>query len=321
SDYGSGLFPPEFYEAEMDILQRCIPDGSVGLQSKNSLFPPLLLNINKIVNIFSKIFSSDFYNRTRILRLDRVEPEVESVLPPGKCNCFEARIFVNQKQVLPEYPKDILQKQKLKLLFDKGAGRIFWEGVELTKKLGFYTSIRLGGRWHDSFSSALWKILHNDERSIKALGKWLHLPISQSWQISLEGTNCFDVYISMIAEEDIEIERLQANLMISERYPHWESGNAKGDFPSFRSDIGDDWDCVVSAGRESSSIGASFNAGHDNALPSVSLSFKGSSLQGSLNVLNSDLFHRARLLQYLVAERTKIQPGEYLCFHGRIAVL
>lgn len=320
-DYGEGEFPPGFLEIPTDIFQKCIPDGAVGLSSRDIRFPDISLKFSRDINNFAKILNSDFHNKARILRINKVEPEERVRFLAGEYQCFAAESILGEdrkKDHMGNFP-NILRDGRLRFIFESGRGRLYWEGVELTKKLGVYTSLRSRGRWHDSATCTLWKVEEKDKMAIVAEGRWLYLPISQHWRFSLKH-NFIEFDVKMKVSEKIEVDRLQTNIMLSERYSGWVTGKNKGYFPFFKADIDDEWDCVYSAGNDSRYIGVLAQLSDKISLPMVSLLPSDSNLAWSLNIINSDIYHRGRVLQCLNAKKAQIPPGEYHYFSGRISV-
>ncbi|MBN3037903.1 MAG: ABC transporter ATP-binding protein [Candidatus Omnitrophica bacterium] len=318
SDYGSAGFSDKFLEGEMDMLQRCIPDGPIGLFAQGNQFPALLLEFSQGLGEFAKIVNSDFYHKARVLRIENIAEETQAKLLPGKHVCFKikARIEKNM-QVAGELSTNMLVSQDADFKFDKGKGSIYWQDREITKGIGLYTSVCSQGRWHDSYSKALWKIKAADRKQIMAMGRWLHLPISQIWEVTLSEDNVFELTVKMKVEKEIMVERLQTNLMLSERYSHWRADKLRGVFPAFKTGVKDDWDCIYPGTRELREIIAE---AEDKNLPRIMLIPQMLNLDWSLNIVNSDAYHRGRILQYLDANKKMVLPGEYPYFRGRIYV-
>lgn len=320
-DYGKGFFPDKFLELQLDMLQRCIPDGIIGLQSQNRQFPMLSFKIAKELKNFAKIFNSDFYAKSRILRVDRVEPEEAVRLSPGAYPCFAIEVVLDKdKQVHIEDSENMLKDERLRFFFDRGNGRIYWDGVELTKKLGLYTSLRSQGRWYDSASSAIWKTEEKNKDTIKVLGKWLHLPIVQYWEIRLREGNTIAFNVKMEVEREVEVDRLQTNLMLSESYHKWMAEAANGLFPIFKDYIDDDWESIWSGRADSKYIGVSESLTNDIHLPPVIFFPQELNAACLLNIINSDINHRSRILQYLNSNKMQISPGQYNYFSGKISI-
>lgn len=320
SAYGAGNFPDDFLEVEIDVLQRCIADGTVGLQSRNNQPPALSLKFSKELDNFVKIFNSDFYSKARILRVEKVESEKDTRFLLGEYPCFAIEATLDKdKQECMEDSVNILKSKRLSFIFDNGKGRIYWDKRELTKRLSLYTSLRSQGRWHDSASSAIWRVGEKNKDTIKASGKWLHLPINQYWEIKLKEDKFIEFSVKMRVDKQIEVDRLQANLMLSEEYFRWITNKEKGTFPLFKEDVDDDWDCIYSVGY-SKCIGVLENHADKNSLPTVIFSPQKLNSDWCLNIINSDIYHRGRVLQYLNTQKVKILPGEYVYFNGRILI-
>lgn len=320
SDYGQGSFPDKFVEVEDDMLQRCIPDGVVGIYAQDKQFPGLNINFPRGLDKFAKIFNADFYNKGRILRIEKVESEESVRLLPGHYPCFEINFSLDKdKKLQTERLENKLEIEKLKFIFDNGRGRIYWDGTELTKKLGFYTSLRFEGRRHNSVSSAIWKVEEINKARIKALGKWLYLPITQNWDIRLKDNNAIEFQIVMNVFKEIKIDRLQMNLMLLEKYSQWIADKERGCFPLFKGDITDDWQQVYSVDRNEY-IGVSERLTNKGLLPSVTFSPQKLNSDWLLNIVNSDIYHRSRVLQYLNSKMISLVPGEYSYACGTIII-
>jgi len=108
--------------------------------------------------------------------------------------------------------------------------------------------------------------------------------------------------------------RLQANVMFSEKFSRWFGGKDAGVFPDFKDDINDDWELFVAGGRgcpRPDRIGERFAA---TGIPQ-SLCLSRSQTRGwSLKVINSDRYHRGRLLQYSSYAKTNFLPGKFSYF-------
>lgn len=327
SNYGAGEFPERFSEIEMDMLQKCIPSGTIGLQSQNNQLPVLSLRFFKNLNNYAKIFNSDFYNKARILRIDRVESEEKVRFLPGEYSCYAIEVSLNKnQQIFIEDSAKMLQKGKLRFIFDMGSGRIYWENKELTKRLGLYTSLRSKGRWHDSHSRAVWVIEEKAKDMIKVLGKWLYLPIRQYWEIRLRENRVIEFNVKLKVDRKIIVDRLQTNIMLSENYKEWLAGSKdKGFFSAFKGDVDDDWEVLWSEvddmKKDKRYVGVLKNSERGSSLPTVKFSPQNINSGWHLNIINTDLYHRGRVLQYLNAKKMQIRPGEYLYFSGRILII
>lgn len=254
------------------------------------------------------------------MQAEKVEPEAETKFLPGTYESFqlELKLECDPPKAMTENSGGALRGERLKFVFEQGRGRIYWDEMELTKKLGLYTSVRSKGRWHDSVSSALWKIDAVKSDVIRATGQWSCVPMEEHWEIRLKEENAIEFNVILIVHREIEVDRLQTNLMVLEKYSSWSAGKEKGSFPDFKANIDDDWECVYDA-RDRNPIGVSDGADHD-LLPRIRLFLCGDKTDQRLHIVNSDLCHRGRLLQCLDNRNIKFSPGEYPYFSGQIVI-
>jgi ABC-type polysaccharide/polyol phosphate transport system ATPase subunit len=321
SDYSEGEFPDSFSESEFDLLQKCIPSGVIEVSAQEGYLPDLSLDLPFSTGTFAKILNSDFYNKARLLRFERVESEEQSTFSPGKYLSFaiKGRLMIGSAKKKKRF-SNTLDNGKLRFIFRQGSGAIFWNERELTKRLGFYTSVRSQGRWHDSSSAALWKIEESGENIIRARGNWFNLGVSQIWEIKLREESLIEFEVILEVRNRIVVERLQANLMLSERYTGWLSKKQNGIFPSFTADMTDDWQLVYCADGEAEFIGASSGSGRKESLPDILVAPGKINSGWLLCIVNSDCYHRGRVLQYLNSQNIIIEPGKYPYACGTISI-
>jgi len=318
SNYGSGVFPADFRETEMDMLQRCLPDGELGFLSQEAKLPALRVKFSNEFHNYAKIMNSNFYEKARLMRIDKVEPERIKKFPPGKYPCFKLVISMDGDKQVFDPGSNELNGERLKFIFNQGGGRVLWDGQELTKRIGFYTSLCSGGRWHDSSSSARWKVVEKGKDVIKITGEWLYLPISQYWEISLKEDKFINFIIRMNLDKALEVEALQANLMLSEIYSQWVRQGQVHSFPGFNSNVDDKWDIIYSCSSGPDGVGVVKAAENGLFLPAVTLSAQEGNSGQLLNVVNSDIYHRGRVLQCSNTGARTLAAGDYLCFNGKI---
>ncbi|MBI4846582.1 MAG: ABC transporter ATP-binding protein [Candidatus Omnitrophica bacterium] len=319
SDYGKGVFPEKFEDSEIDLLQRCIPRGSITLTNQQALLPDVSVSFSPELSNFAKIFNSDIYYRARVVRIDKIEPETSVKFPPGQYQSFKLGISFDTKRHRISTNKRLnarLEKDKLSLLFERGKGRLFWQDAEITKQLGIYTSLCSKSRWHDSHSKAVWEVLDQAGSRITAIGKWLYLPVTQTWTIVFADSNIIFLTVQMQVKEKISFDCMQTNVMLSEQYGGWGTEQGKDVFPAFQEDMDDNWQ-LVSPELKTAYVAVEQKQG---ILPAVRLFTEEDTPFGCLCVLNTDIYHRARLLQHRVKTLKEFDPGEYLFYQGKIAV-
>ncbi len=317
-----GEFPAVLWNDWFDVIQGNVTGGFVGVGNftkEAKSLPAVLLNISaEQPNNFVKIFNTDSRFNARALQLEKVEPETNVTFLPGKYHSFQTELLIeHQKEEFTRryFKSNVLQQGHLKLILDQGKARLFWKDAEFTKRLCLYTSIRSAGRWHDS-TQADWEIQKFTDGDLLLKGGWKYLPIYQFWKFRLLNKNTFEWEIEMEVRDRINVDREQTNIMLSEEYKEWiVPGKIKGMFPEFRNDIDDDWHRIWSGGSEAE-IGVLRVRDNKKILPSIIF---GGFLQGQIvNIVNSDIFYRGRLLQCLRQDRGEFIPGRYDYFSGRI---
>jgi len=319
SKFVSEKFSDTFNDSEADLLQKCVSAGEAGLSDPSGRLPQISLLFPERPGNFIKVFNSDHYSKARLLHLEKVEPEIKSMFSPGKYECFRTRFVLDRnKKIDIEKLDNIIEDKNVRFIFNQGSGRFYKNGKELTKNIALYTSLRSKGRWYDSSSSAFWKTTYKDSRQIKAVGKWLKLPLFQEWEVELKDAGLFEWRVNLEVEKEIEVDSLQANIMLSDRFSHWLAGKEEGLFPEFADDIDDNWDCLWSGKEEDQIISLREDPAYN--LPRVSLSLKQPSPQWYLKIINSDKYHRGRILQYSSSAQTNLLPGKYHYFSGLLAI-
>lgn len=325
TSFDRGLFPDDFSDEEVDMVRQCVVCDPIMLQGANENLPDISLQIVGGKNNFIKIFNTDMSRKARRVLVERVESEDHNSFLPGIHECFAVKMNVGKKNSVPVVFKTVsLQSDVLKFSFDNGRGVLQWGEKQLTTKMGFYTSLFWQKRWFDSQSQAVWEIKEKKEKFIVVLGKWRHLPISQIWSIYHNEKNVFEVNIAMQVHEEISFDCLQTNIMLSERYNKWFTQSDQGSFPEFKGDIDDNWDIVwpYSSVRQSQPmyVGVSNQSLDKTLLPGIKLFCHARQKNERLNVVNSDLYYRGRVLRCSQNEKTFFLPGQYQFYTGKIEV-
>ena len=316
SGLGSGEFPARFFTEEYDVLQRCLPCGELGVFDNNGRLPSLSLAFEEEENNFAKILNSDLFNRSRILRVEKVEPEHGRVFAPGKHHCFT--VFL--RALSPKSDMSVkaeLSSGKVSLLFAGGRFGLLSEGKIVSGDMGIYASFRSGGRWHDSVSKAVWRIENSGEGLLVCSAQWRQLPLKQLWRVRARGKGRFSFDITLSVMEKVQLERRQFNLALNENYRGWSHSSGSGIFGVFHRDTGDDWHTVASMPHGALSVSAE---GRGNGLPEVKLSVHEMKEGWRLDAVNSDLCHRARVLRLSNFENVALMPGENVFFSGELTV-
>ncbi len=319
SELISESFSDVFNDVDVDLLKRCISLGNVSLQDPSGKLPVLSLSFSEKLGNFIKVFNSDYYSKARLLHLEKVEPETNVKFSPGRHECFKTKFSLNENKAIEILDSNyFIENKNIRFVFNRGSGKFYKDTNEITKNIALYTSMRSNGRWFDSSSSARWKIIHRDSREIKAIGKWVDLPLYQEWGVLAKEAGLFEWKVSLGVEKEIELDRLQANIMFSERFSQWLAGKDEGSFPEFSDDIDDDWDCLWHSKGDERLISLKENPIHN--LPEVSLFCQELNPQWNLKIINSDRYHRGRVLQYASNLKTNFLPGKYPYFSGILTI-
>ncbi|MBN2482666.1 MAG: ABC transporter ATP-binding protein [Candidatus Omnitrophica bacterium] len=323
TDYGRKAFPEEFCDFEVDVLQRCISQGSIGLYSRQKEYLPVHLENVAGKDTFAKIFNGDRYRKKRVINFYRMGESVCASSVEQEQDFNVSVCFPGHTPPSETGPSGTLQQQDLKFIFEGGAGQIYWQGQKLTKKLGFYSSLRLQGRWYDSCAYARWT-LKKDSEGLMCEGDWSPLPLRQLWRLRLENSNNIIFQIYLFIDKPVAFDRIQANLMLSEEYDTWDLGTRMGIFPDFRGEIDDEWDiiaCVDNREYDHLQSGVTrVNGPRRQHFPPIKVSSSLTSSLGKFCIVNSDLYHRGRILRFNEEGQKFNELGQYLLCEGNIVI-
>ncbi len=270
-----------------------------------------------------------------------IDSKERSLIPPGKNKYFNGAIRIaapvfqpNEKSVkgevsaLTDNAPCMICNGRLSFIFDHGKGKIVWDGLELTKGLGLYSSGFLQERWHDS-SQAYWQVSRTDANKMVAIGYWPWLPMKQVWEISVSDTRAITIKINkeIWDNEIIAVEREQVGLMVSDKYVEWFSprqirARFPGDFIEHNGSFwerlwcGDGNSCI---GVEKSLIKRGLFK--SKFIPSLCFEpFPDCQARHAI-VENTDNLFQARVMQYEISPRTGCGTGASVYFNGKIKII
>ena len=285
----------------------------------------------------SYIPAINYKNNVRALRSSTAEMENNSALP-GNCNSFSAKLIITPSEAIAGvHFKELKRKEKLKkealrlsleiqrgplkLFFDRGQGRIYWQDKELTKGFGLYTSLFSSGCWYDS-QNVIWETKKISDNKIIARGEWIGLPISQLWQIELKKDNIIYWQIKMKVYENVNIDKEQTNIMLSEDYRDWAAADiTKGKFP--RNFNYQHWNNLYQRNIEQGSLSVKGINSKGRYFPSVMLDLSSMGKDYIAAIKNTNIIFRGRVLScYKVNKNREVEfaPGEYEYFKGEIKI-
>ncbi len=315
-----GVFPAEPQVCAADVAVRCFQQRHVGLESREGGFVPVSLCVTGETGAFIKVFNGNMHTPGREL----VQVKVDAApLPAGRRCCFRALMSLGSEcpvSFAPAYAR--MASGECVVEFSAGKIRIFWRGEEITHGLGGYASLRYRGDCFDSSSSAQWEVVRANEESFEVVGRWDPLPVSQHWRVRFVpgGTAqacAVGLEVSTESSREVLFEQVQWNVMLSEKYTRWKMGRGEGTFPGFKPNLPESWEVLGSLRGIPGEVLAQAPEG---GLAKVAYKVEESFPEGELQAVNSDLFHRGRMLQLSWKEQV-LRPGEgSLRFRGRIVV-
>jgi hypothetical protein len=289
-------------------------------ESKN--FPDLTFAFgsssqNRIINLYKKRPSNDYGSSIGIYTA-KLSTRKKSFFRPGNYNLLEGKIFFGKKTELSIFQKETkkvkLARPGLELNFYQGKGRLYWEGKEVTAGLGIYSCFCHFGIWHDS-SLAAWEVVEQNRDHLVLAGDWAHLPVSQVWKVKLREDKRIIWEVETEIHQELELEAIQNNLMVSPLYREWAvPGFSRGEFSDLFTGSYDILPFRAWSGPAGQLLVKS------RELPD--LNFRRDKTNGELQGLleNSDYFYRSRLIQYQQIGFGKLKPGKYNSFKGVVEI-
>ncbi len=119
----------------------------------------------------------------------------------------------------------------MSISFERGFFRITKNNSEITKGLGLYSSLLGRQHWRDS-REATWQVEKKSDNTLVLKGRWLFLPVTQTWTVRIVNHECIMWDVEMYIHADISMRYEDYKLMLSQEYKHWFSvDGAKGKLP------------------------------------------------------------------------------------------
>jgi len=287
----------------------------------------------------SKIDEKDPSTRLRYLEIDCKENFYTS---PGMNKYFNGELKVTANKEITGRPMEASGKSdvinynagslaevkynKTSLVFDHGKARIFWNGLELTKGLGLYSSVMVAGMWYDS-SQAFWEIRKLEKEKLAVTGHWPWISMAQSWSFSIIDEKTILWNIEKDIWEDVRLDKEQVNLMLSDTYKEWFTNKRiHGRFPErFSAHNGFFWDRLW-CGDATSTVGVKrsrlkkgiFNR---RILPSLIFGFLPHCQARYCVVENTDDLFQSRVLQCELGAGEAIDSEKNIYFNGQIKII
>lgn len=295
---------PEISQADKswdEILQTTAAPKAVAIKDSQNIFPGLVLKPGDELTQ-PRLFNTDYQLNARVIQL--INPD----------NSFSAKLLLDKKDTdkymqslgLIEEKKNRLctiQKGPLKLIFENGKARIFFEDIELTKKMGLYTSLFSQFRWHHS-TEASWGIRQESQDRLVLRGKLRRLPIFQNWEFKFLDSG-ISLAVDIEPYKEISIEQGRINLMLQQSYDNWFTRNAKGIFPEI---LFNEWADILDRDITDNYVGAECIQS-SLQLPKITMELVYSLGNSLVRISNTDFHSNARVLQFL-----RLEPKNKLNF-------
>jgi ABC-type polysaccharide/polyol phosphate transport system ATPase subunit len=341
-----GDFDGQDKQGKLGILNKYV-NKYIGVEhlddSEGLALPGVLFGHNGAAPLVS--YLSQIKDDAEITRMFFVEIDKENVLDAesGILPYFEGEITVGTSHNKSEASVEEIDKGRLEsvgnndlakiesartaLAFEHGKMRLFWEGTELTKKLGLYTSVQYSDIWCDS-TQALWKIHELSKNKIAAVSSWPWIPLIQHWEITLLNEKTIKWNIRQKVWENFILQKGQVNLMLTDSYSEWfVADKIKGIFSNeFIEHNGIFWDRLW-CGNTDKPIGAYADKTGENrlnkqSLPSVILDCNEGHRARYFAIENTDSFFQARVLQCETMLNNSSKNGETgeLYFSGTVTI-
>lgn len=190
----------------------------------------------------------------------------------------------------------ILQKGPLDVIFNRGRLSLYWRGKKITKGSGGFISMISSQRWHSS-DQAEWEIKGKEEDKLVVQGRWLRLPITQTWELNILEDNSLCWQVDTVIEREDLGEQEQINLMLSDEYQRWFIDDQRETFPQIQTN-NIIWEELFSGEPILKSVGISQDLKEKSQLPSVCFEPRSKDAKDIIKIFNSEYQNNARVLQY-----------------------
>ncbi|MCX5692594.1 MAG: radical SAM protein [Candidatus Omnitrophica bacterium] len=205
-----------------------------------------------------------------------------------------------------------IEKGRFKILYGLGKVKIFWNEIELTKGVGFNTSISIYGNWFDS-SQSDWHIVERSKEGVVIASEWKYLPIRQIWRLNIVNEGTIDWKIENIYKEDIEFDTEKVGIMLSEKYSDWIAGDKNGKFKISRN-----WQEINLKDTSKKEVGA--RSLFDSMFPDIMLDFSSDGMGAIPQIQSSSRDLNAIFIYANFNRPSHYKAGKYDFFKGRIYI-
>lgn len=201
---------------------------------------------------------------------------------------------------------------RLSMAFNNGRVLLFVDGLPITQFYGFYFSLFAARTWFDS-TNAAWKVIAESPSGFTAEGRLNGPPLTVTLQAEAQSESEIRISLRAHVHEPFAIDQYHASLLLQPAYQTWSASSQRGEFPPI--DVAShDWVHVNPARL----TGRSLSVETAGELPALSVVADADVYAPT--VLNTDHAGNARVLQFLVRDATRWEPGERVLFEGTISI-
>ncbi len=222
--------------------------------------------------------------------------------------------------------KAALGSGRLKLTVDAQMTSIdlYWDGVKLTRNLGFIVALRDVFHRHLYSNGAFWKIAVVSSDSVRIRLVWPLSRTEQLWTIRLKEESCIEWDIAMSTRRGTGFAEQETGLMLSGHYARWINSLEEGEFPAAGAG-GIGWHEIECWSLSSRSVGVRSCTQEGNYMPALMLHFNGLQADAEPKIRSFDRESSIRVLlasikkddQPIAAEKNKMRE----VFSGKIEIM
>lgn len=123
-----------------------------------------------------------------------------------------------------------ISNKNLKVVPEKGKLKIFFDNNELTKDVGFTSSVRILEKWYDC-SKTKWKVKRISPWKLQITSLWENLDTSQVWIITLKSDSEIEWESYLKTNKEQVIDECKIGIMLSNKYTNWLNATQQGILP------------------------------------------------------------------------------------------
>jgi hypothetical protein len=208
---------------------------------------------------------------------------------------------------------------RLTLIFDMIGLRLYWNSMELTRGVGFLSSLDLQDKQSYQSSFGYWNLEKTGDTQLLLRRRCGVLPVEETWKIEVIDEKQIDWNVEINIKKEVEILERKVAIILSQRYRKWVDAWGEGQFPPIN-----DHREVGLRNPKSNFIGLRGRKKLKGQLPTILLDLSKNDDEFFPSIRNATQTLGARMLEV----KTKISngnkryaPGRYKFFSGRIKIV